>query len=100
MSKILRFISLVLIVVALMLLGADLITTLEKGGQIAVRSVDQVWALIDKGSLDGLKSWLEATLPSPLPGWIYSLFALPAWGITGVLGVILAFLFGRRAAED
>ena len=39
-------------------------------------------------------------MPQPLPGWIYSLMGLPAWGITGVLGVILAFLFGRKPAEE
>lgn len=100
MVVILRFISLFLIVVALMLLGADLITSLEKGGQISARSVDQVWALFDKGSLDGFKAWLQHTLPAPIPGWIYALFALPAWGITGVLGVIMAFLFGRKPAEE
>ncbi|SRR5579885_784769 len=100
MSTVLRFISLVLIVIALMLLGADLITTLERGGQIAVRSLDQVWAILAPDSLNAFKSWIQHTLPSPLPGWTYSMMALPAWGITGVLGVILAFLFGRKPAEE
>jgi len=96
----LRFFSLVLIVIGLMLLGADLITTLEKGGQITVRSIDQVWAAIDTGSVNAFKSWLEKTLPAPVPNWIDSFLALPGWAVFGVLGVILAFLFGRRSGEE
>ena len=95
-----RFISLVLIVIGLMLLGADLITTLEKGGEITVRSIDQVWAAIDKASVDAFKSWLEKALPAPVPNWIDSFLALPGWAVFGVLGVILAFLFGRRSGEE
>ena len=43
MGLALRFVSLALIIIALMLLGADMVTSLEKGGQIAVRSIEQVW---------------------------------------------------------
>lgn len=98
MYKALRFFSLVLIVIGLMLLGADMITSFEKG-QITIRSFEQVWALIDKGSVDAFKSWLEKTLPAPVPNWIDSFLALPGWSI-GILGVILAFLFGRRSSDD
>lgn len=94
-----RFISLVLIVVALMLLGADVVTTLDRGGQITVRSIDQVWHLLDAGSIAAFKNWVEASLPSPLPSAVYSTLALPGWAVFGVIGVILAFLFGRRTAE-
>ena len=48
MFVILRLVSLILIVAALMLLGADAVTSLENGGEIIVRSLDQVWALFDK----------------------------------------------------
>jgi hypothetical protein len=34
-----------------------------------------------------------------LPDFFYSVLALPAWALTGVLGVVIAFLFGRRAPE-
>ncbi|HEY2445229.1 MAG TPA: hypothetical protein VGI20_05760 [Rhizomicrobium sp.] len=99
MGVVLRFVSLVLLVIALMLLGADAVTSLEKGGQITVRSIDQVWALFSPGSIDGFKAWLEHSLPSPFPGWFYAVLALPAWALTGVPGVVLAFLFGRHAPE-
>ena len=93
-----RFLALILIVVALMLLGADIVTSLQTNA-IAVRSIDQVWALVDPASLQGFKSWVEASLPAPVPGWVYTLLSMWAWGVFGVLGVILAFLFGRRHAE-
>ena len=100
MSVVLRFVSLILIVAALMLLGADMVTSLEKHGQITVRSLDQVWALVSRSGLADFKAWLEQSLPSPVPGWIGAVLRLPAWALTGVLGVVLAFLFGRRPAEE
>lgn len=99
MSVALRFISLILIVFALMLLGADLITSLEKGGAISVRSIEQVWALINKSSEVAFAGWLQHSLPATIAGWIGKVLSLPAWSLTGVLGVILAFLFGRRVAD-
>jgi hypothetical protein len=96
----LRFVSLVLVVVALLLLGADLITSLDKGGQVTVRSVDQVWAVLGPSSIGAFKAWLEHSLPAPIPRWTYSVLALPAWALSGVLGVVLAFLFGRHAPQQ
>jgi hypothetical protein len=93
----LRFVSLILIVIAIMLLGADIITSLEHGGQITVRSIDQAWALVSKAGDAGFKSWIDRNFPSFLAGWTYSVMALPGWGVSGVIGVILAFLFGRKA---
>jgi hypothetical protein len=99
MGLALRFVSLVLIVIALVLLGADMVTSLQEGGQIAVRSIEQVWRFLGPASIDGAKAWVEHALPSPVPDWFYSVLALPAWALTGVLGVVVAFLFGRRTPE-
>ena len=99
MGLALRFVSLVLIVVALMLLGADMVTSLEHGGRIAVRSIEQVWRFVGPGSIAAIKSWVEHSLPAPLPDLFYSVLALPAWALPGVLGVVIAFVFGRRAPE-
>ena len=99
MGLALRFVSLVLIVIALILLGADMVTSLQKGGQIAVRSIEQLWHFLAPSSIAGAKAWVEHALPSPLPDWFYSVLALPAWALTGVLGVVIAFLFGRRTPE-
>lgn len=99
MSVAFRFISLVLIVVALLLLGADLITSLEKG-EVTVRTIDQVWALIDKESLIAFKSWVELALPPPVRAWTYTFLGMLAFGVVGVPGVILGFLFARRHVES
>lgn len=95
-----RLVSLVLICVALMLLGADLISTLEHGGAVAIRSLDHVWTAIDAGSIDGMKSWLEHHAPPPLTHGIESFLLTPGWAFFGVIGVVLAFLFGRRTALE
>ena len=100
MSVVFRFISLILIVVAIALLGADIVTSLEHGGQITVRSIDQVWAILGKGGDAAFKSWVGRNFPSFLASWTYSVMALPGWGVTGVVGVILAFLFGRRSGPQ
>ncbi len=100
MHAALRFISLILIVAALMLLGADVISSLEKGGGWTVRSIEQIWALFGKSSETAFNAWLQHALPVPLARWIGSMLSVPAWALSGVLGVILAILFGRRAAES
>jgi len=99
MTLLMRLISLILIVAALMLLGADAVTSLEKGGEITVRSLDTVWALLNKDTLDGFKSWVQNTLPFAAQS-VYSFLALPGWAVAGVLGVILAFIFGRKLGPE
>ena len=59
-----RLISLILIVIALLLLGADAVTSLEKGGELTVRSLDTVWMLVSPVSLFRLKVWLHNHAPS------------------------------------
>ena len=95
MTVIMRLISLILIVAALLFLGADAVTSLERGGELTVRSLDTIWALFGPASLEAFKSWVQNNSPS-LAQTLYSALALPAWAATGVLGVILAFVFGRR----
>ena len=99
MTVLMRLIALILIVTALMLLGADAVTSLEKGGEITVRSLDTVWALFNKGALDGFKTWVAHTAPFAAQS-VYSFLALPGWAVTGVLGVILAFIFGRKLGPE
>ena len=98
MFVLLRLISLILVVAAIMLLGADLVTSLENN-KLLVRSLDQVWALADKSAMLGFHAWCDHHLPSFLAHGIAALFGLPGWGVTGVPGIILAFLFGRRVAD-
>jgi hypothetical protein len=99
MFKALRFLSLILVVIGLMLLGADLVSTLERNGGITIRSLDHVWGAIAPRGLEFFKSWLENRVPAPGPQWVYSFMALPGWAVFGVPGVVLAFIFGGRTTE-
>jgi hypothetical protein len=99
MAVFMRLVSLVLIVAALMLLGADAITSLEKGGELTVRSLDAIWGMLHPHSLADFKSWVHHRLPSMAQG-VYSFLALPGWAATGVLGVLFAFIFGRKHGPE
>ena len=90
-----RIFSLFLVVLALMMLGADAVTSLEHQGQISVRSFEAIWGLFDANSVKAFKAWADHTMPGFIAGLIYSTLAIPAWSI-GVIGVILAFVFGRK----
>ena len=99
MTVLMRLVSLILIVSALMLLGADAVTSLERGGEITVRSLGTVWAAIDSDSLTDFKNWVQNYLPF-LAQAVYSSLALPGWAVTGVIGVIVAFIFGRKLGPE
>jgi hypothetical protein len=99
MRMVVRYFSLVLIVIALMLLGADVITSLEKDA-ITVRSLAQFWGMVDQDSLNGFKGWLEHTLPASVASAIEYCLNVYSWLPFGALGVILEFAFGRRHAEE
>jgi hypothetical protein len=95
MTIFMRLISLILIVAALLFLGADAVSSLERGGELVVRNLDAVWSMIHAESLAAFKSWVQNHAAFMAQG-VYSSLALPAWAATGVLGVIFAFVFGRR----
>ena len=95
MRSALRLISLVLVALALMLLGADLVTSLDRGGQITVRSVEQVWAMFSAHGVANFKDWAQHHWP---PGAMHAfdkVLTLPGWGVAGVPGVLLNFIAGR-----
>lgn len=94
-----RLIALIMITTALLLLGADALASLEKGGEITVRSLNLVWSLIDPHSLASFKDWAQNKIPF-LAQTIYSALAMPAWGPIGVIGVLIAFIFGRRTGME
>ncbi|HWA04793.1 MAG TPA: hypothetical protein VG819_14830 [Rhizomicrobium sp.] len=96
MQILLRIVSLCLIVVALALLGADAITSFDKGGEITVRSVDQVWALLLPGGEAAFRIWAEHHWPPAALHAFDTIRTLPGWGVTGVPGVLLNFLSGRQ----
>lgn len=90
---VLRALSFALIVLALMLIGADVVSTLEMQGTLVVRSLAQIFLLI---GID----W-TATFQSYLPAQVFDAGVMvanwPSWATLGVLGVVMAALTLRRA---
>ena len=99
MTVFMRLVSLILIVAALLFLGADAVSSLERGGELTVRSLDMVWGMANAPSLLMFKSWVQNHAAFMAQG-VYSSLAMPAWAVTGVVGVILAFVFGRRHGPE
>lgn len=91
-----RFIALVLIVLGLMLLGADVVTMLERGTEPQLRSLENIWALFSASGVDAFKVWIAEILPAPAPDGILAFLSLPAFAVFGVVGVLLAVLFRER----
>lgn len=86
-----RILGIVLLLHALMLLGADEISTIENGGIRTIRSFGQILTLYradPETLLASVPEWLSVGL-----GW---LLAVPGWGVLGVTGAALAFVFRAR----
>ena len=91
----LRFIAVLFLVLALMLLGADAVSSLEKG-DVVIRSLTQVAALIDGDPTN----WLETTLPSSVASVIETILSWPGWAVLGVLGLAIGVLTRGGSAEE
>jgi cytochrome bd-type quinol oxidase subunit 2 len=91
-----RFIALVLIVLGLMLLGADVITMLERGSEPQLRSLENIWSLFSASGVESFKVWIAEISPAPVPDAILAFLSLPAFAVFGVVGVILAVIFRER----
>ena len=83
----LRVLGILLVVHALMLIGADEISTIEAGGVRTIRSLDHILTIY---RLDP-KSW-EASLPAMLQGIFGSVMSLPAWAVLAVVGILIGFV--------
>ena len=85
---VLRLFGLMLIVLALMLLGADVVSTLEKNGDIVIRSLDQILLLLGFDAVP----WFERSGSSQFARGMAVVFSWPGWAVLGVLGVLLGML--------
>ena len=88
---ILRLFALVFIVVALMLLGADVVATLEKGGEITLCSLGSALGLVHGDPT----AWIEMTFPASVAGVFTAVLGFPGWAVTGVLGILCALISFR-----
>jgi len=86
-----RLLGILLLLHALMLLGADEISSIENGGIRTIRSFGRILTLYRADPapfLMSLPGWLASGL-----GWVLS---LPGWGVLAVVGGALAALFRVR----
>lgn len=97
-QTVLRLVSLVLLVGGLALMGADVITSMDKGGEPYVRSIAQVWQALGPQSLGAFQGWARAQAPW-LNAGSESLLTLWGWAVVGGLGVLLSFVAGRLPAR-
>lgn len=86
-----RFFGLLLIVIALMLLGADVVNAIEAGTGFPTRSLDEIMLLLGSGSP---MSWIEASLPPSLASLVTIPLRLPAWLSIGLVGALLSLIAG------
>jgi hypothetical protein len=91
-----RFIALILIVLGLMLLGADVVTMLESGREPMARSLENVWAMFSPDGVAASKAWLAAMLPEAGMQAVMFVLTLPAFAVFGVLGMIFAIAFREQ----
>jgi len=82
-----RFIAWVMVALAIALLGADGVASLETGEPV-MRSTAQILSLV---GIDG------ATIAKNSPGGVAqalgTVLGLPLWGVIGLIGVVLTLIF-------
>ena len=90
-----RILGLILVVAALMLLGADGIASLE-AGELTLRTASEIWTLLHASSLEAFNAWaagLPAFVQDPI---VSTVLSIPAWVTLGVLGLLIALIFRKR----
>ena len=86
-----RWLGILLLLHALMLLGADEISSIENGGIRTIRSLGRILVLY-RADPEPLLMSLPAGLAAGL-AWVLS---MPGWGVLAVIGAALAAVFRAR----
>ena len=82
-----RFIAWIMVALAVALLGADSVTSLETGEPV-MRTTSDVLALI---GVNG--DAVAENTPGGISGVLSTVLKLPLWGVIGVIGVVLTLIF-------
>jgi hypothetical protein len=89
----LRVISVLLIVIALMLLGADVVSSLEQAGGTVVRSLDRILLLFGFDA----ELWFAQKLPPEFAQICIAIVSGPGWAVTGLPGTLLGLVAAGRS---
>src|SRR5258705_8760138 len=93
---ILRVISVLLIVLALMLLGADVVSSLEQsGGGTVLRSFSRILMFFGFDA----EQWFAQHLPPQFVQICISIVSGPGWAVVGMPGVLLGLLSAGRSGR-
>jgi hypothetical protein len=82
-----RILGIVLVAHALMLIGADEITTIESGGVRTIRTLEHILTLYGADP----KAWGMA-LPAPIAMAVVAILSLPGWAVLAAIGGVLSFV--------
>lgn len=94
-----RLIAVIFIVAGLLVVGFDIISSLQLGQGFKTLSFQELWTLIHQASLDGYRAWVVQTIPNPGPSISDTVLGFPAFAVFGVIGVLLGLLFQRRSVR-
>lgn len=86
-----RLIGLLFIITALMALGSDALLSLE-AREVTMRSFNDLWGMLHEGSRDGFNAFAGESAPEGLQGPLAAVMAFPAWGVLGIIGIVVAGL--------
>lgn len=95
-----RLIAVIFIVAGLLVLGYDVISSIQAGQGFKALPLADLWNLVHSGSLEGYRAWVTETIPSPGPSISESILSFPAFAVYGVIGVLLGLLFQKRSRYD
>jgi hypothetical protein len=86
-----RIVGILLVAHALMLIGADEISTLEAGGVRVIRPLSAILTLYGAN----VEAW-HADLPGVFAGVVSAVLSWPGWGVLAVVGGVLALIARPR----
>jgi hypothetical protein len=90
-----RFVAIVLLVVAFLFLGGDIITSLEKG-DIVMRGMTEALALLGADPVP----WIDRTFAPSVAGIFKTVLSWPGWATLGVLGLVIGAMSWGRSESD
>jgi hypothetical protein len=95
-----RLIAVIFIVAGLLVVGYDIISSVQAGQGFRALPLTDVWNLIHAGSLTAYREWVTATIGNPGPSISEAILGFPAFAVFGVIGVLLGLLFQRRSRYE
>jgi len=95
-----RLIAVIFIVAGLLVVGYDIISSLQVGQGFKALSLESLWTLLHAPSLEAYRNWVINSIPKPGDSVSNAILGFPAFAVFGVIGILLGLLFQRRSRYD